>query len=717
MVGRSRVGLGLALLIAGGSCSAATPGSFAATHIRDLDARGQLSLQDIVETADLSGVSISPNKKLVAVRVDKPLTTENRVASTWYIVHLDGKPPKRIADGGNPVWDVFGPTQQVPVWSHDSRSIYFRALQGEEVAIWRSYIDGRSEKLSHDSSNIDRFVLDDKHARIFYSAAASRGAIRRAEAEQYRDGILLTPDVDVGASLQRNLPYLGRMTTLRRSMAGDLPLLANASTRNVVIDLTNGRSHAASVAEKKAFVTLTNVSNSILLRGVEAVSWSDNHNLAVVVDGVPSSSGRLGAPDPTRRLRLVDLIDQTKTESCTKPECTFSHERRLALESVTWRPRSSEVLFIVELPSGGTSLYAWNTATNIVRQVFSSPGLIGGTSGTSGTGRFHPIGCPAAYEVAICTLATADGPPQLISINLTSGAIHTLLDPNLTLRHKIVAKTSSVAWRDRWGRPVTGILVLPTAARPARLPLVITSYRCSGFLRGGGAANVPEHVLAQYGIAALCINANTYLDGAPYPSGRVPRGQAANLQTTLDAWEAGANYLVARGTVDPTRIGISGFSFTGEEVQYALTHSNAFSVGGANQGSFTDPFAYYFSRGTLGAFLHKIYGVPEPTQDIQGVYKFVSPAINAHRMNSALLIQTDENEFRTSLQYFYALETLRKRLEVYVFPDEGHQFWQPIHRLVMNERFIDWFRFWLQGHEDPDPKKRSQYQRWERLRR
>jgi hypothetical protein len=29
---------------------------------------------------------------------------------------------------------------------------------------------------------------------------------------------------------------------------------------------------------------------------------------------------------------------------------------------------------------------------------------------------------------------------------------------------------------------------------------------------------------------------------------------------------------------------------------------------------------------------------------------------------------------------------------------------------------VDWFRFWLQGYEDPDSAKTSQYTRWRQLR-
>lgn len=41
---------------------------------------------------------------------------------------------------------------------------------------------------------------------------------------------------------------------------------------------------------------------------------------------------------------------------------------------------------------------------------------------------------------------------------------------------------------------------------------------------------------------------------------------------------------------------------------------------------------------------------------------------------------------------------------------------KPLHRLISQEMSVDWFDFWLDGHEDSDPKKQDQYVRWRQLR-
>lgn len=54
--------------------------------------------------------------------------------------------------------------------------------------------------------------------------------------------------------------------------------------------------------------------------------------------------------------------------------------------------------------------------------------------------------------------------------------------------------------------------------------------------------------------------------------------------------------------------------------------------------------------------------------------------------------------------------------DVYVFPDETYLKWQPAHIEAIMSRNLDWFRFWLQDHEDPDPARAEQCRRWRELR-
>lgn len=61
--------------------------------------------------------------------------------------------------------------------------------------------------------------------------------------------------------------------------------------------------------------------------------------------------------------------------------------------------------------------------------------------------------------------------------------------------------------------------------------------------------------------------------------------------------------------------------------------------------------------------------------------------------------------------------SLRHRVAALLLLDELHTINQPVHRYEIYERNLDWFRFWLQGEQDPDPAKAEQYKRWRELRK
>jgi len=47
---------------------------------------------------------------------------------------------------------------------------------------------------------------------------------------------------------------------------------------------------------------------------------------------------------------------------------------------------------------------------------------------------------------------------------------------------------------------------------------------------------------------------------------------------------------------------------------------------------------------------------------------------------------------------------------------DEHVLTNPAVRVASQGGTVDWFRFWLQNYEDPDPAKADQYKRWRELR-
>jgi dipeptidyl aminopeptidase/acylaminoacyl peptidase len=105
-----------------------------------------------------------------------------------------------------------------------------------------------------------------------------------------------------------------------------------------------------------------------------------------------------------------------------------------------------------------------------------------------------------------------------------------------------------------------------------------------------------------------------------------------------------------------------------------------------------------------------------PEADSRKNWERLAASLNADRIETPLLMNSADSEFLGNMALYTSLEQLHKPVELYIHVNELHVKNQPKHRYEIYERNVDWFRFWLEGQEDPSPGKRSQYSRWERLR-
>ena len=110
-------------------------------------------------------------------------------------------------------------------------------------------------------------------------------------------------------------------------------------------------------------------------------------------------------------------------------------------------------------------------------------------------------------------------------------------------------------------------------------------------------------------------------------------------------------------------------------------------------------------------------GFPPFSQDSRDVWRPLALSLNAAGPKVPILMQLADDEYLFALPAFTALRENGWPVEMYVFPDEHHIKWQPAHRLAIYQRNLDWFDFWLNGREDPDPGKVVQYDRWRALRK
>jgi len=666
--------------------------------LRAVGADAAPSPKSLVEIADLTDVALSPDGAVAAFRREKASVETNRYDTVWFVVPTDGSsPPRRIADGGEPLRYNWGPPLiEPPVWSPDSRWIYYRAEFDGQVQVWRAARDGSAaEPLTHDAADVESFALSGDGKSLRYTVGASRDDIRRAEDDEYDRGIRIDDKVWVGAGLYRSGYINGRLATQRYTGNGFVTqgLLADQPKRQRIVDLATLAVRDATDAERAGLAGAGEGPRLEADAAAEAISPSPLGHWTAYLTARPDSHDLF----TLKTLKAVSAGGAGIPITCPAASC-----QDVDFASLAWRPGHDEVVFTVTDHARGRaqSLYDWDLAKGRVRLIVQAEGLLNGGRVESGEAP-----CSIGEQLAVCVEAAANTPPRLTRVDLATGARQLLYDANPSLHDGSARPVSLMTWKDEAGRPFTGQFFAPAAnpsGRPA--PLFITYYGCPGYVRGGTPGDEwPLATLAADGIAALCINAPF---GVPYEA-------TERFDPALSAVRSVIDILARQQVIDRTRVGMGGLSFGTEVTVWVAMKSNLLAA--ASVSSTLVSQTYYWMMALKGehqlGVVRKAWGLGSPTETPDR-WKLLSPSYNIDKIHTPILMQLPEQEYLETLDYFAPLARSSTPVEMFVYPNESHQKVVPRHKLAVYERNLDWFRFWLQGYVDPDPRKAEQYARW-----
>jgi hypothetical protein len=205
--------------------------------------------------------------------------------------------------------------------------------------------------------------------------------------------------------------------------------------------------------------------------------------------------------------------------------------------------------------------------------------------------------------------------------------------------------------------------------------------------------------------------------------------EAPNLMTpqeapvNLQGYEAAIDRLTADGLVDPGRVGLIGFSRTGYYTLEALTKaSNKFAAATIAESDFLG-----YMQQLLGVDINAdntakkegvaIYGSPPFGIGLK-TWLQEAPAFALDKVVAPVRIEVHNSySLLCTWELYAALRLQDKPVDLIQLPDAVHIVAKPLERLASEQGDVDWFDFWLNGHEDSDPAKAEQYARWRELRK
>ncbi|MDZ4690967.1 Atxe2 family lasso peptide isopeptidase [Terricaulis sp.] len=637
-----------------------------------------LSLRDLGDYR--SGLAVSPDEMTVAF-----MERETDLASDAYhyrlmVVAGDGA-ARPVADAGGLILGSNNgrfsgaPTDRAPRWSPDGSALAYLIGRDGRAELWRASRDGGDAvRVAGEDADVLRFAWLSPSAMIV-ETATPREELRRLTAQHERQGFYADTDFEPYYSLRpRGLTMAARTVS--------------------VIDLATGGVRAASPEEAQR------------LAGPARPPYA---NAAISLDRAERAVAWIGPRTPADRAAspslgvYTSLADGEEIRACDFAHCTG---RLLDIWII-----GGEIIFrrMEGHSESLTALYAWSPDQRTLRRIRRADEEL--------------FGCDHAAGALICFQESALQPRRLVRIDLASGALTAIYDPNPDWDQIDLTRVERIEVRDAYGNDAYAHLVYPANYRRGRrYPVVIVQYRSRGFLRGGVGNEYPIHALAGRGYFVLSVDRPEWRGAEAQTS-----ADELMIRTELDgsenrmkqtALEAMLQILDQRGLSDPARIGITGLSDGAETVFWMITRTDLFAAAVVSTPP-VDTTAWTLGSATFRRSLTDIgaEGPWAPPASPWAAWWASNATVgHAEAITTPLLMNLPESEALMGFALATRLSELGRPIETYLYPGAFHVKWRPNQILSAQTRAIDWLDFWLRNVEREDPAEPPRLERWRQLR-
>ncbi|EGJ12171.1 S9 family peptidase [Rubrivivax benzoatilyticus] len=317
-------------------------------------------------------------------------------------------------------------------------------------------------------------------------------------------------------------------------------------------------------------------------------------------------------------------------------------------------------------------------------------------------------------------------PPDVWATTAAGQSVRlTHLNPGYSAETWGVAKPYT--WRDAKGRQWDGGLLLPAGfVAGKRYPLVIQTYGFATDRFYLDGANIADGVSSGFAGRAFLREGLLVLALPLGPSTGRPTNERGGVDAFADGVRGAIDALVGEGLVDAERIGLMGWSATGERALNLLTFTDTrIRAATLLDGDANTLFSVAVTYGAGDNMLTRKEAINGGSAFGNTLRDWVrnDPALHTDCVRAALRIETYGPWVLNNWDIYALLRRQYKPAEMVVIPDGTHSLSRPSERMISLQGNVDWYRFWLLGEERHDPVLKGetaqtleqQYTRWRQM--
>ncbi len=293
------------------------------------------------------------------------------------------------------------------------------------------------------------------------------------------------------------------------------------------------------------------------------------------------------------------------------------------------------------------------------------------------------------------TSSSFEKPPEVYVGELRPGTTLTQVTHVNDALKPAWGKSESIEWTNQ-GFHIQGWLMLPAHYDPAKkYPLVVMVHG------GPSSAVLPRWPSAGFGGAP--ISAMDYFVLEPNPRGSYGQGERFTMANRKDFGYgdladilAGVDAVEKKySSVDNNRLGLTGWSYGGFMTMFGVTQTQRFHAAVAGAG--ISDWQSYYGENSIDQWMLPFFG--SSVYDDPAVYAKSSAIDFIRKVKTPTLVVVGDRDGECpapqSFEFWHALKAEGVPTELVVYPNEGHGFRNPEHRIDVLERALNWFNQYL----------------------